>query len=59
MMNLQGILSQEMPGKIERVYSMSSLQQLRAIKDSLDTTYDTAVGLRGNSVFLGLRSLAG
>ena len=41
MMNLQGIpITRECLGKIERGVQHVQLQQLRAIKDSLDTTYD-------------------
>ncbi len=41
MMNLQGIpITRECLGKIERGIQHVQLQQLRAIKDSLDTTYD-------------------
>ena len=41
MMNLQGIpITRECLVKIERGVQHIQLQQLRAIKDSLDTTYD-------------------
>ncbi len=41
MMNLQGIpITRECLDKIERGIQHVQLQQLRAIKDSLDTTYD-------------------